>query len=197
MITINRTHRTNSASVAFIGLGLAVLAGCAGISDFNSWAAEDAQPAAHVAVFAPADSHAEAALLEGFYCDHVNQINPTVKCDTLTNQFPVGQEISEEALDRKVSDIDPSHLVTISMLKSTPRTNTNATLLGSFVWGHSNHYEENLHQVQILDLTSLDVAYSAQLQSNSGAAITRRGYLNAFARRLARDQRDQGIIAAM
>lgn len=52
MSTINKKHRTKWVHIAVTGLGLAVLAGCAGISDFNSWAAEGAEPAAHVAVFA-------------------------------------------------------------------------------------------------------------------------------------------------
>lgn len=183
-------------SVAIV-VGLSALSGCAGISDFDSWAPDDVEPASQVAVFAPADAHADARRLEDFYCQQITEVNRTMSCEVMTVKFPVGQEISEDALQTALSKVEATHLVTIRMLESTPRTNTNATLFGDFVWGHNTHHEENLHEVQILNLSTNEIAYSAQLRSNSGAALTRGGYLNDFARRVVRDQDEQGAIAPM
>lgn len=186
------TIKTASAAAA-VSIGLV---GCAGISDFDSWASSDLEPAQHVAVFAPADSHADAKRLEDLYCRQIVESNRNMNCEVLTASFPVGQTISEDALNAQLATIDATHLVTIQMLESTPRTNTHGTVIGDFVWGHNFHSERNLHQVQILNLATDDIAYSAQLRSNTAAAFTRHTYLSDFTRRIVRDQQAQGVLLA-
>lgn len=178
-------------------VGVATLSACAGISNFNSWAAEDAVPARHVAVFAPADSNADARRLERFYCHHIVESNPNMSCEVMTTNFKVGQEITEDDLQQALASVDATHLVTIQMLSSTPRTHTSGTVIGDFVWGHNRHSEENLHQVQMLELATNEVTYSAQLNSNTAAAMTRGNYLDDFARRIVRDQQQQGSLLAL
>lgn len=193
MSKIRQTTIKTASAVAAVSIGLV---GCAGISDFDSWASSDVEPARHVAVFAPADSHADAKRLEDLYCREIVEANRNMNCEVLTASFPAGQSISEDALTAQLETIDATHLVTIQMLESTPRTNTHGTIIGNFVWGHSFHSERNLHQVQILNLTTDEIAYSAELRSDTAAALTRHAYLSAFTRRIVRDQQAQGVLLA-
>ena len=170
---------------------------CTAITDFDSWAEHDLQPTEHVAVFAPADSHADAQRLENRYCEQVIAVNPKVNCEPLTTKFPVGQEVSESHLQAVLDETSATHLVSINLLQSTPRTSTNGTLIGDFVWGHNNHYENNLHQVQALNLETQEVAYSAQLRSSSQGSLTQNNYLTDVTKRIVRSQQRSGLIAAV
>lgn len=169
---------------------------CTAISDFDSWAEHDLQPTEHVAVFAPADSHADAQRLENRYCEQVFAVNPRVNCEPLTAKFPVGQEITELRLQSALDETSATHLVSINLLESTPRTSTSGTIIGNFVWGHNNHYENNLHQVQALDLNTQQIAYSAQLRSSNQGTLTQYNYLNDVTYRIVKSQRESGLIAA-
>lgn len=180
--------------LSILAIGTLGVAACASISDFDSWVQNDLQPTEHVAVFAPADAHAEARRLEEAYCEQLIEANRRVNCEPLTGQFPVGQEVTEARLQSALDETDATHLVTINLLQSTPRTSHHGTILGNFVWGHNNHYDNNLHQVQVLDLETQQIAYSAQLRSSNQVSLTQYSYISDVTRRIVRNQQQHGLI---
>ncbi|MCC5880493.1 MAG: hypothetical protein JJU03_11445 [Idiomarina sp.] len=183
--------------LSMLALGTLGVAACATISDFDTWVQTDLQPTEHVAVFAPADAHAEARRLEQAYCEQLTEANRRVNCEPLTVQFPVGQQVSESRLQSALEATEATHLVTINLLQSTPRTSTHGTILGDFVWGHNNHYDNNLHQVQVLELNTQEIAYSAQLRSSSQLSLTQHSYITDVTRRIVRNQQQYGLIAGL
>lgn len=180
----------------FLTTTVITLGACGTVSNFNSWAPEQVEAANYLAVFAPADSYADARKLESLYCRHVLERNPVASCEPITNYMPAGQAITEDMLAEAVSNTSATHLVSIDLLDRIARTSTHGTLIGDFVWGHNFHHDENLHQVQVLELASNELVYSAQLRSHSGAALTRHAYLVDVTRRIVRSQEGRGVLLA-